>query len=151
MQSCICDVRERMCENQPQLNHAKTEAMVVGLSKRRPVHCTTGTTSTTVCESIIPFSDTVKNFGVYHDSELRMSDQSTRTRVCKVTSLELRRISSVRHLLDTAATKKLAISLVISRLDHCKISSNRPSSVYDQKTPACPKLCSKINPKSTQI
>ena len=70
----------------------------------------------TVCESTIPFSDAVKKLWVCHDTELRMSDQSSY--VCKVTSLELRRISSIRHLLDTAATKKLALSLVISRLDH---------------------------------
>ena len=123
--------------------------MVTGLSKRRPVHCTIGTTSMTVCESTIPFSDAVKKLWVCHDTELKMSDQSSY--VCKVTSLELRRISSIRHLLDTAATKKLALSLVISRLDHWKISSSRPSSVHDQKTPAYPKLHSKIHPKSTQI
>ena len=49
--------------------------MVVDLSKRSPGHCITGTTSMTVCNATEPFSDTVKNLGVYLDKELKMSDE----------------------------------------------------------------------------
>ena len=70
----------------------------------------------TVCDFTIHVSDTVENLGVYLDKELKMSDQINY--VCKVTFPELRRINSNRHPLDTAATKKPVIYLVLSRPDY---------------------------------
>ena len=41
------------------------------------------------------------------------------SKVCQSTYLELRRISSVRHVLTDEATKTLVTSLVLPRLDYC--------------------------------
>ena len=70
----------------------------------------------TVCDFTIHVSDTVENLGVYLDKELKMSDQINY--VCKVTFPELRRIHSNRRPLDTAATKKPVIYLVLYRPDY---------------------------------
>lgn len=78
-----------------------------------------------------------------------MSDQINH--ICKITFLQLRRISSIHHLFDTAATKKLLLSLVLSRLGYSSSLLAGLSFAHDQKTPARPNLCSKINTESTQI
>ena len=78
-----------------------------------------------------------------------MSDQINH--ICKITCLQLRRISSIHHLLDGAATKKLVLSLVLSRLGYSSSLLAGLSFAHDQKTPARPNLRSKINTESTLI
>ena len=51
------------------------------------------------------------------DDKLSMKHQVSK--VCQSTYLELRRISSVRHVLAVEATKTLVTSLVLSRLEYC--------------------------------
>ena len=59
----------------------------------------------------------VKSLGIYIDATLFMAkhlDQISRSAYC-----EVRRISSVRHLLTRKATAQLMCSFVLSRLDYC--------------------------------
>ena len=51
------------------------------------------------------------------DDKLSMKQQVSK--ICQSAYLELRRISSVRHVLTVDATKTLVTSLVLSRLEHC--------------------------------
>ena len=67
------------------------------------------------CASV-PLSDSVKNLGITFDCHLTM-----KTHVSNLVfsaNFELRRISSMRHLLSTDATKTLVSALVLSRLDY---------------------------------
>ena len=66
---------------------------------------------------MICFSRSVRNLGVIFDDKFSMKQQVGKT--CQSAYLELRRISSFRHVLTADATKTLVISLVLSRLDYC--------------------------------
>ena len=68
-------------------------------------------------DCVITFSDSIRNLGFFIDSELKFTVHIIK--VCQACFLELRRVSSIRHLLSTDATKTLVISLVLSRLDYC--------------------------------
>ena len=59
------------------------------------------------------FKGHVKHLGVYIDATI-YSDHISRS-----IHLEIRRISSIRHLLATKATAQLICSFVLSRLDYC--------------------------------
>ena len=60
----------------------------------------------------ISFKGHVKDLGVYTDASV-YSDPISRS-----AHLEIRRISSIRHLLATKATAQLMSSFVLSRLDY---------------------------------
>ena len=107
-----------MTLNKLQLNDNKTEAMIVfsdrksrSLSLSFPDFITVG------CASV-PLSDSVKNLGVILDCHLTMKTQVSN--LVRSANFELRRISSIRHLLSTDATKTLLVSaFVLSCLDYC--------------------------------
>ena len=65
----------------------------------------------------VPFVLSVKNHGVTLDSNLSMSQHINNT--CKAAYIQIRHISSIRHLLTTEATQTFVCSLVLSRLDYC--------------------------------
>ena len=71
----------------------------------------------TVGCSSVPLSDAVKNLGVTFDCHLTMKTHVSN--LIRSAKFELRRISSVRHLLSTDATETLVSAFVLSRLDHC--------------------------------
>ena len=62
------------------------------------------------------------------------------SKICQSAYLELRRISSVRHVLTVDATKTLVTSLILSRLDNCNsLLLGIPQQLIDklQKVPNC--------------
>ena len=104
-----------MTHNKLQLNNDKTELIFVV-----PKHLQTSVPlpeSIQLDESTIPTSKTVRNLGVFLDQTLSFKKQISS--VCQSCYLELRRISSIRHLLSKDATKTLVCALVLSRLDYC--------------------------------
>ena len=54
--------------------------------------------------------------------------------MCKAAYILIRHISSIRHLLTIQATQTLVCSLVLSRLDYCKLSAFRLPSVLTRQT-----------------
>jgi exonuclease III len=112
IESCVNDVSNWMAENKLQLNSGKTEAILNGakLLNDPPI-------SLSICQAPIVFTDTVRNLGVYLDSDLQMREHVSI--VCRAAFLELRRIGTIRHVLSSDATCKLVVSLVLSRLDYC--------------------------------
>ena len=70
-----------------------------------------------VCSHDISFKCHVKSLGVYIDSTLSMAMHIDHT--SRSAYLEIRRISSVRHLLTRKATVQLMCSFVLSSLDYC--------------------------------
>ena len=68
------------------------------------------------CASV-PLSDSVKNLGVTFDCHLTMKTHVSN--LVRSANFELRRISSIRHLLSTDATKTLVSAFVLSCLNYC--------------------------------
>ena len=65
------------------------------------------------------------------DSNLSMSQHISNT--CKAAYIQIRHISSMRHLLTTQATQTLVCSLVLSRLDYCNsLLSGCPQYLLDK-------------------
>ena len=97
------------------LNNVKTEALVVGSGRRVSVsqdsHFRVGSHD-------ISFNSHVKSLGVCIDATLSMAKHIDHIK--SSVYLEIRRISSVRHLLTRKATVQLMCTFVLSRLDNCK-------------------------------
>ena len=79
----------------------------------------------------VPFVSSVKNLGVTLASNLSMSQLISNT--CKAAYIQIRHISSIRHLFTTQATQTLVCSLVLSRLDYCNsLFSGCPQYLLDK-------------------
>ena len=114
-QLCISDIKAWMTCNKLQLNNDKTELIFI-LSKRL-MSTISVPSSVQLGTSLIQTSTTVRNLGVVLDHTL--SFQTQISSICRACYLELRRISSVRHLLSEEATKTLVSAFILSRLDYC--------------------------------
>ena len=65
----------------------------------------------------IPFAQSVRNLGFYLDETLSMDAHIKY--LCRILFCQLRRIGKIRSFLSTDAANKLAVSLILSRLDYC--------------------------------
>ena len=79
--------------------------------------------SMTIGSATVPMSDSVKNVGVTLDCHLTMKTNDFYfilflIKFVRLANCELRRISSIRHLLSTDATKILVSAFALSRLDY---------------------------------
>ena len=73
--------------------------------------------SLTVGTSQVMISQSGKTLGVMIDTNLTMKNQALD--LVRTATFELRRIYSIRHYLSVEATPKLALAIVMSRLDYC--------------------------------
>ena len=129
IEACVSDIKHWMTANKLKLNDDKTEAMIV-LSGRKSTS-TPLPDSLSVGNASVSFASSVKNLGVTLDCRLTM--QPHVLNVVRAANLELRRISSIRHLLSTEATITLVSALILSRLDYCNsLLSGCPQSVISQ-------------------
>ena len=111
-------------------NAAKTEALLIA-SSRKTVSTTPLPSAINVDGARVEFSTSVKSLGVNIDNTLSM--HSHVLSVCRSAYNELRRISSIRRLLTTEATKTLVCSFVLSRLDYCNcLLSGSPQYLIDR-------------------
>ena len=99
---------------QTEQNNDKPEALVVGSRRRVSV---SQDSYLRVGSHDISFKGHVKSLGVYTDATLSMAKHVDH--ISRSAYLEIRRISSVRHLLTRKATVQLMRSFVLSRLDYC--------------------------------
>ena len=98
------------------MNDDKTELMAIGTrSKLSQVIPNLAPMSISGCD--IPFSLSVRNLGFYLAEMLSM-DAHTKY-LCRILFCQLRRIGKIRSYLSTDAASKLAVSLILSRLDYC--------------------------------
>ena len=117
-----------MSTNKLQLNDTKTEAMIA-LSNRMSIH-TSLLSVIHIGDADVPFVSSVKNLSVTLDTNLSMSQHINNT--CKTAYIQIRHISSIRHLLTTKVTQTLVRSLILSRLDYCNfILSGCPQHLLD--------------------
>ena len=96
------------------LNNDKTEPLAV--ESRRRVSVSQGN-HLRVGSHDISFKSHVKSLGIYIDATLSAAKHIDH--ISRSSYLEMRRISSVRHLLTRKATAQLMYSFVLSRLDFC--------------------------------
>ena len=101
--------------NKPKLYDNKTESIliksdIIMLPDSAP-------TSIRVGSSDVPFVTHARNLGITISSNTTMDKHVTN--ICRSAYAELRRISSIRHLLAVSATKTLLSAFVLSKLDYC--------------------------------
>ena len=126
LSACLKDLAVSYASHRLQLNPSKSEFIWFGsrsaLSKIPEEYHTL-----TVCSSAIKCSTTVRDLGVYFDSELQM-----KAHVSKITSscyYHLRRLFQLRNLVSQKVMAQLVTSLIISRLDYCNsVLINLPAS-----------------------
>ena len=113
-------------ENKLQLNGGKTEALLID-----PQNSPNLPLSITIGQNNICFSRSVRK---------KLSIKQQVSKISQSAYLELRRISSIRHVLTVDATKTLVTSLVLSRFDCCNfLLSGIPHQLIDklQKVQNC--------------
>ena len=116
LKDCMEDVAEWMGDSKLKMNDDETELMAIGTrSKLSQVIPHLAPMSIFGCD--IPFSQSVRNLGFYLDETLFMDAHIKY--LCCILFCQLRRIGQICSFLSTDATNKLAVSLVLSRLDYC--------------------------------
>ena len=103
MQSCVDDVKLWMTQNKLQFNEGKTEALLID-----PQNSTNLPLSIKIGQNDICFLRSVRNLGLIFYDKLSMKQQVNK--ICQSAYVELRRISSIGHVLTVDATKTLVTS-----------------------------------------
>ena len=104
-----------MLENKLKFNNDKTEALLLRSSSKS--FSVSKPTTISVCGCEISSSSSVRNLGFYIRDD--MSVELHIKNVCRSAYSELRRISTIRHLLSVDSTKTLVSVFVLSRLYYC--------------------------------
>ena len=116
LKDCIEDAAEWMCDSKLKMNDNKTELMAIGTrSKLRQVIPNLAPMSISGCD--IPVSQSVRNLGFYLDETLSMDTHIKY--LCRILFCQLHRTGKICSFLPTDAANKLAVSLILSRLDYC--------------------------------
>ena len=113
-ENCIDEVRNWMSVNKLKMNDDKTEVLSCS-TKSKLTHLIIDHLN--IGDEKVEFSNTVKNLGVVFDRDLSMSSHVNN--MCKLSYLELRRLSQIRPFLSNKATMTLASAFILSRLDYC--------------------------------
>ena len=116
LKDCIEDVAEWMGGSKLKMNDDKTELMVIG-TRPKLSQVTPNLAPISISGCDIPFSQSVRNLGFYLDETLSMDAYIKY--LCRILFYQLRRIGKIRYFLSTDADNKLAVSLILSRLDYC--------------------------------
>ena len=96
------------------MNDEKTECLLTRSNKcTQNLNCT----SLSFRHIVISFSTTAKKLGIHFTDDMRI-DTHVQDICCKV-YIDIRRISSIRHLLSINTTKTLISAFVLPKLDYC--------------------------------
>ena len=103
-----------MIENELQLNDEKTKCHLI-----RPNKCAKflNCTSLSFGHNVISFSTTAKILGFHFTDDMRIGAHTQD--ICRKVHIDIRRISSIRHILSIDATKTLLSAFVLPKLDYC--------------------------------
>ena len=105
-----------MNERRLKTKNDKTELIAI-VSKSKAIQVSPNVTPVSISGSDIPFSQSVRNLGVFVDETLSMDEHIKylrRTLFC-----QLRRFGKIRPFLSTDAANKLTVSFIFTRLDCC--------------------------------
>ena len=106
LNDCIEDVAEWMRDSMLKMNHDKTELIAIG-TKPKISQVTLSLTPVSISDHNIPFSQSVRNLGVFIDETLSMDVYT------------LRRLGKIHPFISTDAANELTVSFVLARLDYC--------------------------------
>ena len=111
---CISDVKYLMIENKLQLNDEKTECLLI-----HPNKCPKklNFSSLSFGHNIISFSTTAKYLGFHFTDDMRI-DAHVQD-ICRKVYIDIRRISSICHILSIDSTKTLLSATVLPKLHYC--------------------------------
>ena len=116
LKDCIEDVAEWMGDSKLKVNDDKAELTAIGTrSKLSQVMPNFTPMSISGCD--IPFFQSVRNLGFYLDETLSMDSHIKY--LSRILFCQLRRIWKIHSFLSTDAVNKLAVSLILSRLEYC--------------------------------
>ena len=116
LKDCIEDVAECMCDSMLKMNHDKTEFIAIG-TKPKISQVTLSLTPVSISGHSIPFSQSVRNLGVFIDETLFMDVHIKH--MWRILFCQLRRLGKISPFLSTYAANKLAVSFVLTRLGYC--------------------------------
>ena len=112
LKDCIEDVAEWMCDSMLKMSHDKTELIAIG-TKPKISQVTLSLSPVSISDHNIPFSQSVRNLGVFIDETLSMGVHIKH--LCGILFCQLRRLGKIRPFLSTDAANKLAVSFVLTR------------------------------------
>ena len=114
LSKCSYEIDTWMTNNKLKKNNDKTEILLCGtIAKLKSIDCD----SVMIGNETIPISSKVRNLGIMIEDNLSMDSAVSQIR--SSCNLALRKISQIRPYINEDATKKLVLSLVISKLDYC--------------------------------
>jgi hypothetical protein len=115
IEQCIKDICSWMTNNNLKINDNKTEIMIMGKRQQR---CKLSFSPLKIGSSMIEPGETssVRNLGVWFDSELSMSKHVTN--VCQAAHFHLRNLGSIRKYLTRTVSEQLTHAFVSSKLDY---------------------------------
>ena len=115
MNSCLDDVKECLSTSKLKLNPDKTEFIIFGSKRQRDK--LQAYFPTTILGSPLCSAESVKNLGVWYDSDFSLSKHVQN--VCKSCFAQLHDLGHVRRSLSHDASVVVANALVSSLLDYC--------------------------------
>ena len=115
LETCLSDIQTWMLENKLKLNNDQTEALLLRSSSKS--FSVSKPTTISVCGREIYISSSARILSFYHRDDMRVELHIKN--VCRSAYSEIRRISTVRHLLSADSTKTLVSAFVLTRLDYC--------------------------------
>ena len=115
----IIFIKECMTDNKVKLNDVKTEIMFIFLGRMSTSLSTQDYFAP--CNTPVPLYDTFNHLFVTLDCHLYFNSNYVVNHV-RTANFERRRISSIRHLLTTAATATLVSDIIISCHEYCTLS-----------------------------
>lgn len=113
MSACVDDVGSWMQSNRLQLNATKTEVMWCASARRQHQ---VPDSPLMVGSLVVPPVRSVRDLGIYLDSDLLMRTHVTRS--VSTCFAVLRQIRSIRRSISRSVLQSLIVSLVLSRLDY---------------------------------
>ena len=113
LSGCVNDVADWMQSNRLQLNGGKTELLWCTTSRRQN---RLPTATLTVGSATVAPVSSVRDLGIFVDSDLVMRSHVSRTVSCCFAAL--RQLRSIRHLVSATVFQSLVTALVLSRLDY---------------------------------
>ena len=118
LSSCIDDLAQSFASLRLQLNPSKTEFIWFASHSNLP-KIPDNCQSIRICESTVRSTDTVRDLGVFLDSELSMKHHISKT--ASACFFHLRRLRQIRGRVTDEVMMQLLSSLVLSRLDYCNV------------------------------
>ncbi|CAL9684539.1 unnamed protein product [Knipowitschia caucasica] len=112
--ACLEETKGWMAENFLQLNHSKTEAILIGTPHQLKSPPISGIAFSGLT---LPLSPTVRNPGVIFDPILSFEHHIQN--LCRISFFHLKNISKLRSTLSPSDAETLVHAFVSSRLDYC--------------------------------